>query len=289
MATTPVFLITGCSSGLGYEMSRAALDRGFRVIATARRVETLQTLKEQGATILSLDVTAPAADLVTFAQKAWEIYGQVDYLVNNAGYVQGGAIEENTPEETQKQFNTNVFGVLNLTNAFLPYLRKRRSGTLVNISSMGGSLSLVGAGVYCASKAAIDSFSETWSKELADFSVRCISIQPGMFRTPVSNSTNSQRGSRHIPEYIAANETMVGYNAQTGTERGDPAKGAARIVEFVTQTNEDLPFRLAIGPDAFDNVRGAFEKRIAEMDRFKEWSMGTDFEDYVADPAAYTI
>jgi short-subunit dehydrogenase len=112
--------------------------------------------------------------------KAYLLYsGQVDFLINNAGYLQGGAIEENTPEETTAQFNTNVFGLLNTTNAFLPYFRRRRDGMIVNISSQGGSLNMVGAGIYCASKAAVDSLSDTWAKELAEFNVRCISIQVG--------------------------------------------------------------------------------------------------------------
>jgi NAD(P)-dependent dehydrogenase (short-subunit alcohol dehydrogenase family) len=103
--------------------------------------------------------------------------GHVDFLVNNAGYLQGGAIEENTSEEVLLQFNTNVFGLLNTTNAFLPYFRARRAGTVVNISSQGGSLNLTGVGIYCASKAAVDSLSDTWAKELAEFNIKCISIQ----------------------------------------------------------------------------------------------------------------
>ncbi|KAJ7064874.1 putative short-chain oxidoreductase [Mycena amicta] len=284
MATTPVFLITGCSSGLGSEMSKAALQRGFRVIATARRVETLEPLKEQGAKILQLDVTASPEELETFAKTAWDIYGQVDFLVNNAGYLQGGAFEENTAEDVLSQFSTNVFGVLNVTNAFLPYMRKRRSGTIVNISSQGGSLNIVGAGVYCASKAAMDSFSGTWARELADFGIKCISIQPGMFRTPVSNSSNLRRGSNRIPAYTLADQVFAQYNAQTGTERGDPSKGALRIIDFVTQTETQLPLRLALGDDAFANLREFHLDRIAEMDKFEDWSVGTDFDDHTVRP-----
>jgi NAD(P)-dependent dehydrogenase (short-subunit alcohol dehydrogenase family) len=171
------------------------LDRGFHVISTARRVETLAALKEKGADILQLDVTAPPSKISAFAAEAWKIQcvlchrfskhvdstsfssGHVDFLVNNAGYLQGGAIEENTSEEVLLQFHTNVFGLLNTTNAFLPYFRARRAGTIVNISSQGGSLNLTGVGIYCASKAAVDSLSDTWAKELAEFNIKCISIQ----------------------------------------------------------------------------------------------------------------
>lgn len=105
------------------------------------------------------------------------ISGQVDYLINNAGFLQGGAIEENTPEENLAQFNTNFFGVINVTNAFLPHFRARKQGTIVNISSQGALLCIPGAGIYCASKAALDATSETWANELADFNIRCVSIQ----------------------------------------------------------------------------------------------------------------
>ncbi|KAJ7487926.1 putative oxidoreductase,short chain dehydrogenase [Mycena latifolia] len=276
--TSPVILITGCSTGFGRELSRVALERGFRVISTARRVESLASLKEQGAEILTLDVTAPVDEISAFAAKAWAVYGQVDFLINNAGYLQGGAIEENTPEETLAQFNTNVFGLLNTTNAFLPYFRKRRAGTIVNISSMGGTLNMVGAGIYCASKAAVDSLSDTYSRELAEFNVKCISIQPGMFRTSVAESSNIRRGSNRIPEYTAPDKVFVDYNAQAGTERGDTRKGAAKIIDFVTAPGQELPLRLTVGEDAFEGLKAIRTQQLADMDKFKAWSLGTDFD-----------
>ncbi|KAJ7611420.1 putative short-chain oxidoreductase [Mycena polygramma] len=277
---SPVILITGCSTGFGRELSRVALERGFRVISTARRVESLAALKEQGAATLQLDVTAPPSELATFAKTAWDIYGQVDFLINNAGYLQGGAIEENTPEDTLAQFNTNVFGLLNTTTAFLPYFRHRRAGMIVNISSQGGSLNMVGAGIYCASKAAVDSLSDTWARELAEFDVRCISIQPGMFRTAVAEPSNLRRGSHRIPEYTVPNKVIVEYSAAAGTEKGDTAKAAARIIDFVTGARDgrDLPLRLALGDDAFEYVRAFHVQRLADMDKFKEWSVGTNVE-----------
>ncbi|KAF7325834.1 Short-chain dehydrogenase/reductase family protein [Mycena kentingensis (nom. inval.)] len=277
-----IFLITGCSSGFGAEMARVALQRGFKVIATARRVDTMQTLSEQGATVMALDVTAPPDELATFAKSAWEIHGRVDYLVNNAGYLQSGAIEENSYADALAQFNTNVFGLVNLTNAFLPYLRARRAGMIVNISSMGGSLTFPGSGMYCASKAAVDSFSDTWSKELAEFGVKCISIQPGMFRTAVSTSTNLLRPSQRIPGYTLSTQITDAYLAASGTERGDPAKAAQRIIDFATQTEpSNLPLRLTIGEDAFADIHQRYLDRLADMERHKAWSLGTDFHAYI--------
>ncbi|KAJ6471151.1 putative short-chain oxidoreductase, partial [Mycena vitilis] len=276
MSASPVILITGCSTGFGRELSRVALNRGFRVISTARRVESLAALKEQGAVTLQLDVTAPPSELATFAKTAWDIHGQVDFLINNAGYLQGGAIEENTPEDTLAQFNTNVFGLLNTTTAFLPYFRQRKAGMIVNISSQGGSLNMVGAGIYCASKAAVDSLSDTWARELAEFDVKCISIQPGMFRTAVAESSNLRLGSRRIPEYTVPNKIITDYSAAAGTEKGDPAKAAAKIIDFITGDGHDLPLRLALGDDAFEYVRDFHVQRLADMDKYKEWSVGTN-------------
>ncbi|KAJ7099858.1 putative short-chain oxidoreductase [Mycena crocata] len=275
---TPVILITGCSTGFGRELSQVALERGFRVISTARRVESLAGLKEKGAEALTLDVTASVKDLSAFAAKAWGIYGQIDFLVNNAGYLLGGAIEESTPEEVVAQFNTNVFGLLNTTNAFLPYFRRRRAGMIVNISSMGGSLNMSGAGIYCASKSAVDSLSDTWSRELAEFGVKCISIQPGMFRTSVAESSNIKRGSNRVPEYTLPNEVFVAYNGAAGTERGDTRKGAEKIIDFVTAPERDLPLRLAVGEDSFAGLRAFYLERLADMDKFEAWSRGTDVD-----------
>ncbi|KAJ6462583.1 putative oxidoreductase,short chain dehydrogenase [Mycena sanguinolenta] len=274
--SSPVVLITGCSSGFGRELSLVALSRGFRVIATARRVETLVAVKEKGAEILSLDVAAPPSAISAFAATAWGIYGQIDFLINNAGYIQGGAIEENTPEEIMAQFNTNVFGLLNTTNALLPFFRQRRAGMIVNISSQGGCLNIVGAGPYCASKATVDSLSDTWARELADFNVKCISIQPGIFRTTVVASM--QRGSHRIPEYTAANKLIVEYNAAAGTERGDPAKAAVRILDFITAEGLDLPLRLPLGDDAYESLKALYLERLADMEKFRTWSIGTNFD-----------
>ncbi|KAJ7083453.1 putative short-chain oxidoreductase [Mycena epipterygia] len=275
--SSPVILITGCSTGFGRELSLVALDRGFRVISTARRVESLADLKEKGAQTLKLDVTAPVDELSAFAANAWAIYGQVDFLINNAGYLQGGAIEENTPEERLAQFNTNFFGLINTTTAFLPYFRKRREGVIVNISSQGGSLNVVGVGIYCASKAAVDSLSDTWSKELAEFNVKCISIQPGTFRTSVTESSNLGWASNRIPEYTVPGQVLERFGAWEGTQRGDPKKAAVKIIDFVTEPGRELPLRLAVGDDAFENLKAFHLAQLADMEKFEAWSVGTDF------------
>ncbi|KAF7314571.1 Short-chain dehydrogenase/reductase family protein [Mycena kentingensis (nom. inval.)] len=277
MSSSPVFLITGCSSGLGYEMSRFALKRGFRVIATARRVETLASLKEQGAATLPLDVTASPTELGASARSAWAVYGQVDVLINNAGYLTGGALEEHTPDEIFAQLNTNVLGVLTLTNAFLPLMRARRTGTIVNISSVGSGVVFPGVGVYNMSKAAIDSVSDTWAAELKEFGIRCVSVQMGSFRTEVLKSTNVRRAARKIEGYTLAKSVAENLIAGGGKEPGDPAKCAQRVIDYVSQPGELPSARLAVGGDAYEKLRAALVAKIEEMDKVKEWSVGTNF------------
>ncbi|KAJ7775764.1 hypothetical protein DFH07DRAFT_732345 [Mycena maculata] len=160
--TSAVFLITGCSTGLGKELAIAALSAGFRVIATTQRLETLSDLENRSATTLPLNVTTSVEDLASFAVNAIAV--QIDFLINKAGFAQGGVIEGVSPEESMRQFNTNFFGLVNTTNTFLPHFRAWKAGTLVNISSQITST----AGIYCASKAAVDAVSDTWPHELAE-------------------------------------------------------------------------------------------------------------------------
>ncbi|KAK0499058.1 hypothetical protein EDD18DRAFT_1070799, partial [Armillaria luteobubalina] len=152
-----VWLITGTSTGLGRDLVLAALERGDKIIATARArsLHFLADLKETSAEMLELDVTAPPDDLKKVADKAVAIYGRVDVLVNNAGYILVGAPEESTPEETFDQFNTDVFGALNVTRAFLPHMRARRTGTFVWLGSIGGWRAVPNAGLYSTTKWAL--------------------------------------------------------------------------------------------------------------------------------------
>ncbi|KAJ7095617.1 short-chain alcohol dehydrogenase [Mycena epipterygia] len=273
---SPVFLITGCSTGFGREMAVAALHTGFRVIATARRVETLTALQDRGAQVLSLDVTSSVDALALFATTAIAIYGQVDYLVNNAGFVIAGAIEEVSPAEMIAQFNTNFFGLVNTTTAFLPYFRARRAGTLVNISSQGSSLGLPGVGIYAATKAAIDAVSDTWAQELAEYGIRSISVQPGSFRTEVIQ-TNVRIAEKTIEGYAVTHGTMdFAKKNLAGKEPGDTVKGARNIIALVTRPDA-LPLRFALGDDAFSGLKTFYEARLGEIEKVRELATGTSY------------
>ncbi|KAJ7247428.1 putative short-chain oxidoreductase [Mycena haematopus] len=272
-----VVLITGCSTGFGRELARAALSSGLRVIATARRVETLSLLNEKGAKTLKLDVTASPDELRQFASNAISLFGRVDYLVNNAGFLQGGAIEEVTPEENLAQFNTNFFAVINLTNAFLPHWRARKHGTIVNVSSQGPMLCIPGAGIYCASKAALDALSDTWAHELAGWNIRCMSIQLGAFRTSVAESGNLKIAAANIDGYDGAHDWVAEFNQSAGNERGDPAIAAAKVIEMISKDPErPLPMRLAIGEDAYENAKTFYESKLKDLETWAAVSTGTD-------------
>ncbi|KAF7358570.1 Short-chain oxidoreductase [Mycena sanguinolenta] len=272
-----VILITGCSTGFGRELAQAALSVGLQVIATARRVDTLSSLSAKGAKTLQLDVTASPEDLKQFAAKALSIFGRIDFLVNNAGFLQGGAIEEITSEENLAQFNTNFFGIINLTNAFLPHWRTHRHGTIVNVSSQGAMLCIAGAGIYCASKAAVDALSDTWARELAAFNIRCMSIQLGSFRTSVAESGNLKIASANIDGYDCAHDWVAGFNQSAGKERGDPAIAATKIIELISNDpTQALPMRLTIGEDAYENAKAFYQRQLKELETWAAVSTGTD-------------
>ncbi|KAJ6479453.1 putative short-chain oxidoreductase [Mycena vitilis] len=277
MAATvsPVFLITGCSTGLGREMAMAALAKGFRVIATARRVETLTALDNLGAKTLTLDVTSSTTVLNEFATSAIAIYGQVDYIVNNAGFIQAGAVEEVSLAEALAQFNTNFFGLVNTTVAFLPHFRARRTGTLVNISSQGSCLGTPGGGLYCASKAAVDAISDTWAHELAEYGIRSISVQPGAFRTEVLQSTNARFAGESIEGYSLAHGVIGSLSNFAGQEPGDTAKAARNIITVVTKA--EPPLRFVVGDDAFASLESFYRERLAEMESTRDLSTGTNY------------
>ncbi|KAJ6587374.1 3-oxoacyl-reductase [Mycena sp. CBHHK59/15] len=263
-----VILITGCSTGLGRELALAALSAGLR---------TLASLQDQGAKALKLDVTACAEDLKAFAAQAVASFGQIDYLVNNAGFVQGGAIEENTPEENLAQFNTNFFGVINVTSALLPHFRARKQGTIVNISSQGSALCIPGAGVYCASKGAVDTITDTWAHELAKFNIRCTSIQAGAYRTSVAESGNLKIAANKIDGYEGAHEWIETFNKSAGTERGDVRIAASKIIELISvDPGRPLPMRLALGEDAYESMKAFHARELENLEKWKSFITGTD-------------
>ncbi|KAF7980284.1 hypothetical protein HWV62_39051 [Athelia sp. TMB] len=258
-----VWLITGTSAGFGRLLTLAALERGDKVIATARArsMPQLSDLKAAGADVLELDVTAPLATLQAVAEQALALHGRVDVVVNNAGFIGAGSMEENTPEETLAQFSTNVFGGMNVARAFLPAMRAARSGTVIFFGSMVGWTPVPHMGLYGATKFAVRGLSEALHAELAPLGLRSVCIEPG-----------ADRGGR------VADGMLQAYNGQ---QPGDPEKGARLIVDVVRDEGKAagrvVPSVLSLGSDAYTDIRAACEERIRVLDEWKEVTVTTDF------------
>ena len=276
------WLITGCSKGLGLSLARAVLARGDRLIATARRVETLSALEAtapERVLALALDVTDPdAVDRVVAA--AISRFGAIDVLVNNAGYGLAGAIEEISDAEARAQIETNLFGALNMTRAVLPGMRARRRGHLLQISSVAGFAATPGLGLYNASKFALEGFSEALAQEVAEFGIRVTIVQPGPFRTDWAGPS-LLTPARRIADYAGtAHRTIETLNGYSGRQPGDPDKAAQAMIAVVE--SERPPLRLPLGDLALSRIRGKLKTTAAELDAWDGVSRATSFEESAA-------
>jgi NAD(P)-dependent dehydrogenase (short-subunit alcohol dehydrogenase family) len=271
-------MITGTSAGFGREIAEAALRAGDQVVATARRVESLDDLvasAPDSVLAVPLDVTRDE-QIEPAVAAALERFGRIDVLVNNAGHGSVGAIEEIDLGQLRELMDTMFFGVVALTQAVLPHMREQRSGAIVQISSRGGQLSTAGFGAYCSAKWALEAMSSALSEEVAPFGIRVLIVEPGQFRTEFGGS-RMQRS-----EEIAAYAETVGPTRQyvddmDGTQAGDPAKAAAAILEVLD--SDDPPLRLALGNDAVDTIREEHARRGADLDAWEELSRSAVYED----------
>ncbi|MEV6824418.1 oxidoreductase [Amycolatopsis sp. NPDC051102] len=269
-----VWLITGCSAGFGREIALAALAAGDRVLATARRPETLAGLRDRGGDRIrtaALDVT-DTGQIDAAVKTALEEFGRIDVVVNNAGNGSVGAVEELTMDELRALMEVMFFGAVAVTKAVLPHLRAQGSGTVVQISSMGGQLSMPGFGAYCATKFALEGISEALAAEVAPFGVKVLIVEPGAFRTEFGGGRMHR--SRTIEAYaVSTGGTREAVENMDGTQSGDPAKAAAAIVRAVG--SDDAPLRLALGADAVEAIRAHHEAVAADLAAWEEASRAT--------------
>src|SRR3954468_4614031 len=276
-----VWLITGCSAGFGREIALAALAAGDRVLATARRPETLAQLQDRGGDRIrtaALDVTEPG-QIHTAVKTALEEFGRIDVVVNNAGHGSVGAVEEMTMAELRALMEVMFFGAVAVTKAALPYLREQGGGTIVQISSMGGQVTMPGFGAYCAAKFALEGISEALAAEVAPFGVRVLIVEPGAFRTEFGGGRMHR--SRTIDAYaVSTSGTREAVENMDGTQPGDPAKAAAAIVRAMG--SEDAPLHLALGADAVEAIRAQHESLAADLAAWEDVSRATAL-DYCAD------
>ena len=273
------WLITGCSTGLGRALAEEVLGHGHNAIVTARDAATLADLADrhpESALALALDVT-DQAQVAASVRQTVERFGNIDVLVNNAGYGYRAAVEEGDDADIEKLFATNFFGAVAMIKAVLPGMRARRSGTIVNISSIGARISPAGSGYYSASKAALEGMSGSLRKELEPLGIRVTVVEPGGFRTDFAGRSLTQ-ASEPIADYAdTAGKRRKENDATHGTQSGDPAKAAAAIVTVVD--SDEPPLLLLLGTDAVDGFAAVEKAQRADVDAWHGLSVGTDFDD----------
>ncbi|HKN77323.1 MAG TPA: oxidoreductase [Candidatus Acidoferrum sp.] len=272
-----VWMITGASRGFGSEIAKQVLASGDRVIATARNVASLGHLGSYESLFsVALDVTNEA-QVKAAVDAALQHFGRIDVLVNNAGYGLLGAVEEASSQEIENLYRTNVFGLLNVTRAVLPALRKQRSGHIINMSSVGGYSSMFpGWGIYCSTKFAVEALSEALHAELAPLGIHVTVVEPGYFRTDFLDSSSLAHSSQIIADYAESAGKMRDLAAGRNHEQpGDPKKLAKALQQLVN--TPEPPLRLPLGADALARIaqKNAFVE--AETAKWRNLSVSTDF------------
>lgn len=265
-----VWLITGASSGLGHAIAEAALRAGDTVVATARNPVAVPAALHP----LALDVTDNAR-ITAVVDEVIDRYGRIDVLVNNAGRALIGAVEETTDQELRDLMDVHFFGPAALTRAVLAHMRAQKSGTIVQISSMGGRMSFPGVSAYSATKFALEGLSESLAAEVRPFGITVLIVEPGAFRTGL------QGGAMHMSAELPAYADIVGpvrasMREVDGSQPGDPAKAAAAIIAALDA--EHPPLRLPLGADAADAITARLDGERADIAAWESVIRGTDFD-----------
>jgi NAD(P)-dependent dehydrogenase (short-subunit alcohol dehydrogenase family) len=273
---TPVWLITGCSSGLGRALAGRVLAHGHRVVATARQPAALAELaaaNPERCRRLALDVTSPV-QVATVVRQAAEAFGRLDVVVNNAGYGLVGALEELSEEQILRSFETNFFGALRVIRAALPIMRAQGRGHIVNISAAAAIANYAGFSVYGATKCALEAVSESLAAEVKPLGVRVTIVQPGPFRTDFI-ARSLERAGGTIPAYESTSGKFQRFLAtMDGKQPGDPARAAEAIIAAVTA--EHPPLRLVLGKYAIDKTRRKFVTATRELDAWADVGLATE-------------
>jgi len=273
------WFITGASTGFGRMLAEEVLKSGGKVIATARNLDKVTDLEAKypgAAKALALDVT-DVGQVDSAVTQAYAQFGQVDVLVNNAGYGVAGAIEEVSEAEFMPMFETNVFGLLQVTRAFLPHLRKQRSGHILNLSSIGGVVAGPGIGLYNATKFAVEGISEALAAEVAPLGIRVTIIEPGPFRTDFLGRSGVVAKTR-LADYDSTAGSMRKYFAENdGKQKGDPRRAVQAMMQVVESPNP--PLRLLLGASAAQRLRAKLDNWEKEIAAWEKVTVGADFPD----------
>lgn len=272
------WLITGCSSGIGRGIAKAALEKGDQVIVTARNIEKVLDIIQQYpdlALAVSLDVTDNQS-IENAVKEGLYHFGKIDVLVNNAGYGYRAAVEEGEIDAVQTLFNTNFFGPIELIKAVLPQMRKRKTGAIINVTSIAAVRSAVGSGYYAASKAALELLTNGLAKELTPLGIKVMVVQPGSFRTKFYDE--SLKGTqKKIDDYAdTAGRTRKENIVNNKQQPGDPDKAGQVIVETIER--DDYPGILTLGSDAVQAVFSTLESKLKELNNWASVSQQTDYD-----------
>lgn len=278
VTVSKVWFITGAGRGIGAEIARSALEAGHRVVATGRKPSDLEaTFKVHGGNVLCLPLdVAREPQSASAVARAVDHFGRIDVLVNNAGYGQLGLFEEVPVTAVEEQFQTNVFGLMHVTRAALPQMRRQRSGHIFNIASIGGFMGFESSSIYCATKFAVEGFSESLALEVARFGIHVTVVEPGFFRTDFLDATSVRYGDKRIVDYDDPHGApRTGYEAYNHRQPGDPAKLGRALVQIAELAKP--PLRFTAGSDAVAYAREAYVRRQAEIAEHAALSVSTDF------------
>ncbi|NKJ23855.1 oxidoreductase [Dyella sp. SG609] len=276
MSSSKTLLITGVSSGFGRALAVDALGTGHRVIGTVRSEQArreFEALAAENATARILDVTDfDAIDAVVADIE--RTVGPVDVLVNNAGYGHEGIFEESPLADMRRQFDVNVFGAVAMMKAVLPYMRDRRNGHILNITSMGGHITLPGISYYCGSKFALEGISESVGKEVKPFGITVTAVAPGSFRTDWAGRSMI-RTPRSIADYDGMFDPIrEARHQKSGKQLGDPSKAARAMLQIIA--SDSPPAHLLLGSDAIDLVRQKWASLAEEINQWETVTRSTD-------------
>jgi NAD(P)-dependent dehydrogenase (short-subunit alcohol dehydrogenase family) len=276
MNNTKVWYITGASKGMGFSLVKQLLAKGHRIAATSRSMAALEAFKGMGDSFLPLEVNLKDEQSIAASiQKTVEKFGCLDVVVNNAGYGLGGALEELTAAETDENFQVNFFAVVRVIQQALPYMRRQRTGHIINISSIAGFAPGMGWSMYCAAKFAVSGLSEALANDLQPLGIHVTNVMPGWFRTSFAKADSIVYNKVQIADYAYLHASHDKMNSMDGAQPGDPDKIAGAFLELVNSPNPAT--NLFLGSDAFHRAKNKISQLHKEMDTWKEVSFSTDF------------
>lgn len=278
MSSKKVWFVTGASKGLGLSLVKKLLSEGYRVAATSRNAGCLiEAVKTETKNFLPLQVDLADESSVERAVKsARDTFGEINVVVNNAGYGIGGTIEELSREEIQQSFDVNVFATLNVIKKVMPVLRAQCSGHIINIASIAGFAAATGWAVYAAAKFAVVGLSEVLAEDVREFGIKVTVVEPGAFRTNFLTAESLTIAEKPIADYTSVRQSHEKYLKMDGTQIGDPEKAASVFIEIAENPNP--PVRMFLGSDAYERAAQKLKIIKDELEIWRDTTVSTDYK-----------